>query len=33
MHLILDDDDTAIVRLVGDQLVCGLELDVVAIAG
>ena len=33
MDLILDDDDTAVVRLVGDQLVRSLELNVVAVAG
>jgi hypothetical protein len=33
MDFILDDEDTAVVRLVADQLVRNLELDVVAVAG
>jgi hypothetical protein len=32
MDLIFDDDDTAVVRLVGNQLIGRLKLDVVAIA-
>ena len=31
MDFVLDYDDTAVVRLVGDQLVCSLELNVVAV--
>jgi len=33
MDFVLYYDDTAVVRLVGDQLVCSLELNVVAVAG